>query len=503
MNSSSIQIFLENQSRSLGKLPATFPKFLQRIEELFQGQLPPFWNLEYKDLEGDRVMLVTPDDFQSFLKDFEGTSITPEVYVIPREQECVRISEHRSRVLSSEDNSDAVSEESFGMIEGEKSSPLKVEAQESDSDTDEIIDNKQEMPKESISLESSIISKEDKSSQAQFGGLENFNSLPGVLQDRIREFIIPAKAPIIEQSSQTDMKPLEASLMESSCQTILNGTENKDSQTHNQGLNNEDKGFQCDSKPEEIDLMESSCQTIFTGTENKDSQTHHQGQDKGFQHDTKPVEIDLMESSCQTILNGNENKEIQTNNQTLNNQDKGFQCDNESFCLEGNEKILQEEECQVQFEEILSKKTKDDREEIQAIVNETMMKSLPKMAGLVKEYLKEDANVEMKKEVHQNCYCDGCEGPISGARYRCSVCPDFDFCENCEATKEHVHLFLKIKNPRDFEKIMQSHGRRFAYQGDDFSFRDLGVKFRESTLFKVLVNTYGQIPGQVKKFFGK
>jgi len=470
MNSSSIQIFLENQSRSLGKLPATFPKFLQRIEELFQDQLPPFWNLEYKDLEGDRVMLVTPDDFQSFLKDFEGASMTPEVYILPREQECARISEHRSRVLSSGDNSDAASEESFGVIEAEKPSPKKEEAPLSDSDTEEIIDNKQEVqpeiPKESLSLSSSVISKEDKSSQAQFGGLENFNLLPGALQERIREFIIPAKAPIVEQSSQTDMKPVETSLMESSCQTIFAGTENKDSQTHNQGLSN---------------------------------------QDKGFQHDTKPIEIDLMESSCQTILNGNENKEIQTNNQTLNNQDKGFQCDHESFCIERNEKILQEEEGQQQqFEEILSKKARDDREEIRAIVNEAMMQSLPKMAVLVKEYLKEEgSNVEMKKEVHQNCYCDGCEGPIAGVRYRCSVCPDFDFCENCEATKEHDHLFLKIKNPRDFEKIMQHHGRRFVYQGDDFNFRDLGVKFKESTLWKVLLNTYGQIPGQVKKFFGK
>jgi len=47
---------------------------------------------------------------------------------------------------------------------------------------------------------------------------------------------------------------------------------------------------------------------------------------------------------------------------------------------------------------------------------------------------------------HKNVKCDGCSlKPIVGIRYKCSVCPEFNYCEICEATKEHAHTFLKVK----------------------------------------------------------
>ena len=49
---------------------------------------------------------------------------------------------------------------------------------------------------------------------------------------------------------------------------------------------------------------------------------------------------------------------------------------------------------------------------------------------------------------HQGYTCDGCNAsPITGIRYRCSVCHNFDFCEKCEAEKPHSHPFLKIRKP--------------------------------------------------------
>lgn len=51
-------------------------------------------------------------------------------------------------------------------------------------------------------------------------------------------------------------------------------------------------------------------------------------------------------------------------------------------------------------------------------------------------------------EVHDGVTCDGCGMvPILGPRYKCSVCENFDFCPNCEATKPHDHLFIKIRAP--------------------------------------------------------
>ena len=44
--------------------------------------------------------------------------------------------------------------------------------------------------------------------------------------------------------------------------------------------------------------------------------------------------------------------------------------------------------------------------------------------------------------VSHNCYCDGCAlFPITGTRYKCLMCPDFDLCENC-FREEIIHKDL-------------------------------------------------------------
>ena len=43
--------------------------------------------------------------------------------------------------------------------------------------------------------------------------------------------------------------------------------------------------------------------------------------------------------------------------------------------------------------------------------------------------------------------CDGCGMlPIEGYRYKCSICEDYNLCENCEERigKKHDHPFIKI-----------------------------------------------------------
>ena len=49
--------------------------------------------------------------------------------------------------------------------------------------------------------------------------------------------------------------------------------------------------------------------------------------------------------------------------------------------------------------------------------------------------------------------CDGCSKfPIVGVRYKCTICNDFDFCEDCEKDVKHEHIFLKIKNPQQIKQ---------------------------------------------------
>ena len=67
-------------------------------------------------------------------------------------------------------------------------------------------------------------------------------------------------------------------------------------------------------------------------------------------------------------------------------------------------------------------------------------------------------NKQKKKVVHEGYICDGCEmNPIVGIRYKCGVCPDFDFCENCEKklSEKHGHPFIKIYDPSMEPKFIE------------------------------------------------
>ena len=64
---------------------------------------------------------------------------------------------------------------------------------------------------------------------------------------------------------------------------------------------------------------------------------------------------------------------------------------------------------------------------------------------------------ENSKPIHFGFKCDGCKkNPIVGCRYKCAICKDFDYCEECEQklSEEHKHPFIKIYNPNmRFAKI--------------------------------------------------
>ncbi|KAG8004358.1 Sequestosome-1 [Nibea albiflora] len=50
--------------------------------------------------------------------------------------------------------------------------------------------------------------------------------------------------------------------------------------------------------------------------------------------------------------------------------------------------------------------------------------------------------------LHPNVTCDGCEGPVVGTRFKCSVCPNYDLCSSCQARGTHTeHALLPIWHP--------------------------------------------------------
>ena len=51
------------------------------------------------------------------------------------------------------------------------------------------------------------------------------------------------------------------------------------------------------------------------------------------------------------------------------------------------------------------------------------------------------------RSVHENIWCNGCQKrPIVGIRFRCIICPNFDFCADCKSSQSHpgTHRFVEI-----------------------------------------------------------
>ncbi|GAB6022798.1 hypothetical protein CHUAL_006896 [Chamberlinius hualienensis] len=50
--------------------------------------------------------------------------------------------------------------------------------------------------------------------------------------------------------------------------------------------------------------------------------------------------------------------------------------------------------------------------------------------------------------IHSNVICNGCNRPLTGFRYKCIQCPNYDLCSNCEMSELHSqHLVIRIPSP--------------------------------------------------------
>ena len=78
----------------------------------------------------------------------------------------------------------------------------------------------------------------------------------------------------------------------------------------------------------------------------------------------------------------------------------------------------------------------------------------------------------LKKEgvVHFNIYCDHCDRGISGIRYKCIQCEDYDLCSECEASGAHPkHYMIRMPRPLEWSSY---HGRRLLHHMKKFFKRD-------------------------------
>lgn len=59
-----------------------------------------------------------------------------------------------------------------------------------------------------------------------------------------------------------------------------------------------------------------------------------------------------------------------------------------------------------------------------------------------------EAPADSSLPIHFGVVCDNCDGSVIGNRYKCSVCPDFDLCEECKKKNVHKeHSMNTIERP--------------------------------------------------------
>ena len=101
--------------------------------------------------------------------------------------------------------------------------------------------------------------------------------------------------------------------------------------------------------------------------------------------------------------------------------------------------------------DVRKKEKKDKKKKIKDMIKHVLP---PKLEGTLNKIIDVVGNKlkdSDKKAVHMFVECDGCgKCPIVGARYKCVVCEDFDYCEECEmkyCDSQHCHPFIKISRP--------------------------------------------------------
>ena len=171
----------------------------------------------------------------------------------------------------------------------------------------------------------------------------------------------------------------------------------------------------------------------------------------------KPIEI--LEQS---------NKNIQTqilNTKELSHIEENIS-NNESLHLSSTQELKIKELIKQLLNEVLSEKLPEITQSI--LLNSQIHQQQPKE--------NKQETKELKNQKHHNIViCDGCGvSPIVGIRYKCSICPNYDYCENCEATKKHAHPFLKIKDSDKFSQESYGKFQRISSKFEPWKCKGMG-----------------------------
>ena len=101
------------------------------------------------------------------------------------------------------------------------------------------------------------------------------------------------------------------------------------------------------------------------------------------------------------------------------------------------------------IEELISQKIKDLTAELvrEANIGVSTILENSKLEQIIENNDKKE-NKKICVSIHNGIECNGCKmNPIKGLRYKCSICPEFNYCEKCEEKlgEKHIHPLFQLK----------------------------------------------------------
>jgi hypothetical protein len=108
--------------------------------------------------------------------------------------------------------------------------------------------------------------------------------------------------------------------------------------------------------------------------------------------------------------------------------------------------------------------------------------------------LEVEENDENGEAVHRNITCDICNmSPITGARFKCCVCSDFDLCSKCEASDKHnaKHPMIKFRRVQRHCAKPPFHGFREMMKFFVGGHRGMGQHHHRRPFFHAMHQMFG------------
>ncbi len=208
----------------------------------------------------------------------------------------------------------------------------------------------------------------------------------------------------------------------------LNNIKNNNNINNNEDMNDNEfeKDFEIinhDETKENIDLIKSKLDNlnIVFGE-----------QEKAYKHHLEKKELEKKEINKENNIN------------IINNENKKDLKENIENIISN---YLNQFKNEVIQETIMKTKYYSEQSKIQLMKNNQRKENL-KVLDSNKKYDIFSSNRNVCETIHDGIKCNGCGIiPIKGLRFKCTVCPNFNYCSNCEENEDHEHPFYKIRFP--------------------------------------------------------